>query len=405
MLSDDSDSDDGDDIMKPRRRCIAHYLPPELIDMVIDFLHNDRPSLLACSLVCRSWLPESRVHLFHTVHVQTVRSALPSENVSFLIRKLAWGPRKEPFLDSARWCTGLDILAPRLTCLRSLALTKLIVTPIRRTKQRFAILGAEMPTVERLRIADCDFGSLPSFVAFLQAFPGLAHLELKEVENWSSEADPAYSSPSAKWDGPRLESLSCALLNSWPFIDWLLTTNTPRILQKLVYSILEPSIIRNTGALADLLRSCGDNLRELTIDSGLQVDISVTHTPIDLTLAHNVSLTHLTLQTFSPSLLFYLLQSIRSPQIRQLNLELWMAFDILGGEAGDDESWKNSEDVLSSAFFRHLERVTLVPVSYLLGQTEADVKTLTAIRARLASAERQGILFCSQPSSLRGLVS
>ncbi|KAG7440772.1 uncharacterized protein BT62DRAFT_956674 [Guyanagaster necrorhizus] len=42
-------------------------LPTELCNLVIDHLHDSKPSLLACSLVCRAWIPESRFHLFHEV--------------------------------------------------------------------------------------------------------------------------------------------------------------------------------------------------------------------------------------------------------------------------------------------------------------------------------------------------
>jgi hypothetical protein len=40
-------------------------LPPELTDRAIDHLHSDKPALLACSLVCKTWLHASRYHLFH----------------------------------------------------------------------------------------------------------------------------------------------------------------------------------------------------------------------------------------------------------------------------------------------------------------------------------------------------
>jgi hypothetical protein len=39
-------------------------LPPELIDMIIDLLHTDQAALTTCALVCRSWVPASRLHLF-----------------------------------------------------------------------------------------------------------------------------------------------------------------------------------------------------------------------------------------------------------------------------------------------------------------------------------------------------
>lgn len=43
-------------------------MPPELTDLVIDFLHNDRASLKNCSLVSHQWLPAARYHLFHTLN-------------------------------------------------------------------------------------------------------------------------------------------------------------------------------------------------------------------------------------------------------------------------------------------------------------------------------------------------
>jgi hypothetical protein len=38
--------------------------PAELTDRIIDFLHSDKRALAACSLVCKSWIPASRCHLF-----------------------------------------------------------------------------------------------------------------------------------------------------------------------------------------------------------------------------------------------------------------------------------------------------------------------------------------------------
>ncbi|KAL0576307.1 hypothetical protein V5O48_005683 [Marasmius crinis-equi] len=40
-------------------------LPIELWESIIDDLHDDRPSLAACALVRKAWLPKSRQHLFN----------------------------------------------------------------------------------------------------------------------------------------------------------------------------------------------------------------------------------------------------------------------------------------------------------------------------------------------------
>ena len=42
-------------------------LPAELIDTVVDFLHDDEESLANCSLVCREWLPATRYHIFNNL--------------------------------------------------------------------------------------------------------------------------------------------------------------------------------------------------------------------------------------------------------------------------------------------------------------------------------------------------
>jgi hypothetical protein len=44
-------------------------LPNELTDCVIDFHHSDPRALAACSLVCKTWLPASRHHLFQTLSI------------------------------------------------------------------------------------------------------------------------------------------------------------------------------------------------------------------------------------------------------------------------------------------------------------------------------------------------
>lgn len=46
---------------------INSRLPGEMIDRVIDHLHDDKRSLSACSLVCTLWQPASRFHLFRHV--------------------------------------------------------------------------------------------------------------------------------------------------------------------------------------------------------------------------------------------------------------------------------------------------------------------------------------------------
>ena len=42
-------------------------IPQELFDMIFDFLYNDVAALCSAGLVCKSWLPVSRFHLFSEI--------------------------------------------------------------------------------------------------------------------------------------------------------------------------------------------------------------------------------------------------------------------------------------------------------------------------------------------------
>jgi len=42
-------------------------LPPEILDIVVDHLHDQPTALRACCLVSKSWVPRSRIHLFALV--------------------------------------------------------------------------------------------------------------------------------------------------------------------------------------------------------------------------------------------------------------------------------------------------------------------------------------------------
>jgi len=44
-------------------------LPNEVQDRILDFLHDDKLALKACALVCRTWVPTSRFHLFRQIQL------------------------------------------------------------------------------------------------------------------------------------------------------------------------------------------------------------------------------------------------------------------------------------------------------------------------------------------------
>jgi len=53
---------------------IADHLPQEMLDLIIDHLHNDPPALKSCCTTSKSWFPRSRKHLFARVEFHTQKS-------------------------------------------------------------------------------------------------------------------------------------------------------------------------------------------------------------------------------------------------------------------------------------------------------------------------------------------
>ena len=60
--------------MYPNTERGRHELPPEVIDRIIDFLHDEPKALAACSLVARSWTATSRYHRFCMVLLLTSKN-------------------------------------------------------------------------------------------------------------------------------------------------------------------------------------------------------------------------------------------------------------------------------------------------------------------------------------------
>lgn len=64
------------------------YLPEELLDHVVDLLHDTRDTLKSCSLVSKSWIPRTRKHLFARVglhreaNLQSWKNTFPDPSTS-----------------------------------------------------------------------------------------------------------------------------------------------------------------------------------------------------------------------------------------------------------------------------------------------------------------------------------
>jgi hypothetical protein len=52
------------------------YLPPELLDSIVDLLCDERETLERCCLVSKSWVPRTRTHLFADIKFESLEASL-----------------------------------------------------------------------------------------------------------------------------------------------------------------------------------------------------------------------------------------------------------------------------------------------------------------------------------------
>lgn len=141
-------------------------IPPELLDLIVDHLHGDKQSLLACSLV-PGLIQTSRYHLFSDLHIQPCTSSI------FGLLDLVSSP--------------LNTIAPYTRCLVFDNMTKLVyhhpVSDVTRAVRNLPRLASFLPHLHSLRLSNTDFDRVPSEILgqLVYMLRGVAEIELHAV--------------------------------------------------------------------------------------------------------------------------------------------------------------------------------------------------------------------------------
>ncbi|KAF8921853.1 hypothetical protein CPB85DRAFT_1264814 [Mucidula mucida] len=160
---------------------MAPQLPQELIEQIIDLLHNCPHVLRACCLVSRSFLPRCRSYLFQNLELTDSDQALRlhaalSPDARTIIRSLALSTNSDSFLSSSThqtWPEGLNSLYPLLQTLEQLTRLKI------RLKMMACPKGIPPNIVNTLTHLETAFGRYSTYhelCSFITGFPNLATL-------------------------------------------------------------------------------------------------------------------------------------------------------------------------------------------------------------------------------------
>ena len=169
------------------------YLPPEILDCIVDLLHDQQKSLKRCCLVSKSWVPRTRKHLFANIQFRS-----PSELES-------WEKTFPDVTNSpAHYARTLLVGHPRLITasgaeeggwIRAFSRVRSLEVDngnryLRALDVSLAPFHNFSPTLKSLRVGPALFPYL-GLLNLICSFPLLEDLNLKGHDDiWSSDADP-----------------------------------------------------------------------------------------------------------------------------------------------------------------------------------------------------------------------
>lgn len=159
-------------------------IPLEVCEKIIDGVEifqwdvSGYQTLRACALVCRAWLPRSRICLFRFVRLDSARTAsrcmstvTTSPGLGQLVQTLCVSPSTKDKTFNGWICKVLQVLPPLLTNLYELHYWYLpTVHPV------FHMLSSRFTTVKSLLIR-CFFPQMLSFREIIQIVNGFKNLE------------------------------------------------------------------------------------------------------------------------------------------------------------------------------------------------------------------------------------
>ena len=167
-------------------------LPAEIVDQIIDYLHDSRESLQACALVCKSWQPRCLFHLWTTMSASPEKGAI-DELSTFVVSTNHVAQRITEFSISGYRdvsFANLKAILASLTSLRTLTLGEIFISQAR----SFELYVTSEPVVSSLttlRIMHCSVieQGVDAFFRLLGLFGNIENLHLSTKQTHCGSRD------------------------------------------------------------------------------------------------------------------------------------------------------------------------------------------------------------------------
>ncbi|KAJ3559639.1 hypothetical protein NM688_g219 [Phlebia brevispora] len=252
--------------------------PQELLDAIIDHLHDDNSTLRRCSLVSRALLESSQYHLFRSLRVTNHNYA---RNFTAFANFLENGA-------SPRFCAQVRTLVIRgdqgsydfpSRALLDRALLSLILKKLTHlsslTISDVRLQDSHTPACRRFKLEKLIMSSVGSsrdsprtILSFLDVFAEIGMLQANFVDSWY---EPALSQGLMKPLGHTLDSLSLrthnAHLRGWTTVNCMLDILRRSTSVHTLHTLnVECSDTREVTSVGELLGAVGSNMFHVSID-------------------------------------------------------------------------------------------------------------------------------------------
>ncbi|KZT02349.1 uncharacterized protein LAESUDRAFT_662093 [Laetiporus sulphureus 93-53] len=347
---------------------VSPKFPQELVDMIIDYLWDDRPALMACSLTCRPLSNASRTHLFGEVCLEHEAACTSFEQLveqsphfALHIRKLSIKCRHFchdlTYQPSSAWVAWIPALMAKLPRLEDLEFAFLDWSRLQFDAERTKMLSMHLARLRRLALSDIHFQHPSDVREILIAASNLQELLLFRIF-FTCYGQGKPRSPPDVPIGRNLQRISLrATVLPLLLKDWLLLPEYPLNLRYICVQGRDES---TANALGGFLRSSAASLRHVDIEfpSGAA---SIMHDEVDLS-----PLTELRSFSFggliaseSCAWLLILLSQITSNHLETVKVSMLAikAQDLLALD------WAQLDETLSHARFSRVELTMYIKLS------------------------------------------
>ena len=374
------------------------FLPPEILDLIIDHLYDDPTALKTCCIASKSWVPRARTQLFAEVEFCSKSTPIESWTTAF----------PDPSNSPAHHARSLSVGACSFYTTASMDVRPWICSFRHVTKLRVYTIWYDdsqvyltqlqgfSPVLESLSLI---YSAIPTSEIFdlVCSFPSLNDLSLVSLTDEETKGGWAIPSTSPKFTGQLVLRMGSGIRS-----DVRRLLDLPGGLHFSSISITSP--VRDVGSIADLILRCSGTLESLWIiyyDPGmfpwlkrlicalsLPVDSEPYEVPppLDLSKATRLEDVEFLLNTQTIQWITDTLRSAKSGHLQQIAITVSPSFTSLVRATAVQE-WEGLDHLLVQLW---TSRSICPMLKYAETQKRDDLKTL--VRVLLPEATNRGII-------------